>query len=195
MVVFKKARWIWQNTADNIDEYVEFAFRVKVNKGEKTILKIASDSNYNVCVDGKIACFGQYADYPDYKIYDQVDISDFLSNESEISVLVWSYGIQTQTYIKDGGGVIFEITNGEDIIAFSSENTLCRICDLYENGYNKTISVQLGQSFKFYGNKTSSNVFANAVEVDKSYNFHARPNEKLVLGERVKTVVKDLCDS
>lgn len=194
MVVFEKAEWIWQNCGDNVDEYVEFAFDVKIDADKKTVIKIASDSNYNVFIDGKIACFGQYADYPEYKVYDTVDITKFVKDGSKISVLVWSYGIQTQTYIKDGGGVIFEVLNGDEIVAFSSDKTLCRIYDLYENGYNKIISVQLGQSFKYYGNKTPSKSFANAVYVDKGRNFYSRPNEKLVLGDRAAVTVKDLGD-
>ena len=101
------AKWIWQNRENTPDEYVEFSFRFAMPKNKKAVLNIAADSNYVLSINGKVAAFGQYADYPDYKVYDSVDVSAHLQEDNEVSLLVWYYGIDTQTYIKDNAGVIF----------------------------------------------------------------------------------------
>ena len=179
-----KAKWIWQNRENTPDEYVEFSFCFAMPKNKNAIFNIAADSNYVLTVNGQIAAFGQYADYPDYKVYDSVNISKYLQEDNQVSLLVWYYGIDTQTYIKDNAGVIFEVKSDGDILVQSNENIDCRICNLYENHRNKLITVQLGQSFKYYGNRTAEGKFTKAVVVEKSKNLYPRPNEKLVVGER-----------
>ena len=180
----EKAKWIWQNRENTPDEYVEFSFCFAMPKNKKATLNIAADSNYVLSINGKVAAFGQYADYPDYKVYDTVDISAYLQENNEVSLLVWYYGIDTQTYIKDNAGVIFEVKSADEVLVVSDENIDCRICNLYENHRNKLITVQLGQSFKYYGNRTAEGEFTKAVAVEKSRNLFPRPNEKLVVGER-----------
>lgn len=195
MKVLEKAKWIWQNGENTPDEYVEFSFRFAMPKNKKAVLHIAADSNYVFSINGQVAAFGQYADYPDYKVYDSVDISAYLQGENEVSLLVWYYGIDTQTYVKDKAGVIFEVCSGDEILAQSNENIDCRICNLYENHHNKLITVQLGQSFKFYATRMADGAFSKAVAIEKSKNLFPRPNEKLRLGERQPISVTDYGDS
>ena len=77
------ATWIWQNNGDQSDEYVEFKFDFD-KTDSKTVFNIASDSNYNLFINGKIAAFGQYSDYPEYKVYDSIDITDFLQEKKRV---------------------------------------------------------------------------------------------------------------
>ena len=60
----EKAKWIWQNRENTPDEYVEFSFCFAMPKNKKAIFNIAADSNYVLYINGQIAAFGQYADYP-----------------------------------------------------------------------------------------------------------------------------------
>ena len=195
MKVLEKAKWIWQNGKNTPDEYVEFSFGFSMPKNKKATLRIAADSNYVFSVNGNVAAFGQYADYPDYKVYDDVDISAYLQEENKVSLLVWYYGVDTQTYIKDNAGVIFEVCSGDEILVQSDERIDCRICNLYENHRNKLITVQLGQTFKFYGNRTADGAFSKAVAVEKSKNLFPRPNQKLVVGDRRPISVTDYGNS
>ena len=187
----EKAKWIWQNRENTPDEYVEFSFCFAMPNNKKTIFNIAADSNYVLYINGQIAAFGQYADYPDYKVYDSVDITKYLQENNQVSLLVWYYGIDTQTYIKDNAGVIFEIKSDNQVLVQSNEEIDCRICNLYENHRNKLITVQLGQSFQYYGNRTAEGDFTKAVAVEKSKNLFSRPNEKLVVGERQPISIMD----
>ena len=71
-------KWIWLNNKDEQDVYGEF-FDTLEYSGGKAILKISSDTKYAFYVDDKLAAFGQYADYPWHKVYDEVDISSYLA--------------------------------------------------------------------------------------------------------------------
>ena len=72
----EKAKWIWLNSETKKDEYAVFLQDFEVRE-QKTVLKISADSNYTVWVNGKMAGFGQYPDYPHYKIYDEIDITEY----------------------------------------------------------------------------------------------------------------------
>ena len=195
MCDLKNAKWIWQNKENRPDEYVEFSFCFAMPKNKKAIFNIAADSNYVLYINGSVAAFGQYADYPDYKVYDSIDISAYLQDNNAVCLLVWYYGIDTQTYVKDNAGVIFEVKSEDDILVESDESIDCRICNLYENHRNKLITVQLGQSFKYYGNRTAEGDFLKAVAVEKSKNLFSRPNQKLIVGERQPITLTDYYDS
>ncbi|MBR1675689.1 MAG: family 78 glycoside hydrolase catalytic domain [Clostridia bacterium] len=195
MKKFKNARWIWQNNNNNIDEYVEFYFNFAKPSNNKVLINLAVDSNYVIYLNNTVVGFGQYADYPDYKIFDTIDLSNQLNDINEIKLIVWYYGIETQTYKKDLPGAIFEVVSGEKILVSSNEKIDCRICRLYENYRNKKITVQLGQSFKYYGNTVVNEPYSKAVLINKSKNLYPRPNNKLIVSKRQPISIKDYGDS
>ena len=183
---FKNSKWIWNKKEYGEDEYAEFKFNFNADKALGVKIHLACDSNYNLFINGEFVDFGQYADYPDYKFYDTIDITGKVRDgENEAAIIVWYYGKDTQTYIKDAPGLIYELVCGEKTVAVSSEKTLSRTCNLFENGYRKLITSQLGFSFKYYGNRENVEAFKESVITDKSYNLNPRPNDKLIILDRV----------
>ena len=145
----KFAKWIWENKEDHADEYVCFYDTFEVTE-EKVCLEISCDSNYELYVNGGIVAFGQYADFPYYKVYDRVDISPYCKKgKNQICILVWYYGADFSTYYKGRPCLIYEIKEGERVIAFSDETTLCRKTTDYLSGVKKIITVQLGYSYSY----------------------------------------------
>ena len=71
MKLFERSKWIWAREGARPDEYAEFIEEVNFN-GKKAELCISSDSNYTVYVNGTLAAFGQYADFPYMKVYDRI---------------------------------------------------------------------------------------------------------------------------
>lgn len=193
---FKNSKWIWNRKEYGENEYAEFKFDFSGDPACGIKVFIASDSNYNLYINGKIAAFGQYADYPFYKVYDELDVTKYCVNGvNEARIIVWYYGKDTQTYIKDNAGVIFEVVCGDKTVAYSSEDTLSRVCTLYENGYKKVLTSQLGFSFKYYGNATGGEPFTKSVISEKSYNLNPRQNDKIIILERVPITVTKLENS
>ena len=72
----KKASWIWENAEIHADEYAKFYDRFSFNDAPVT-LEISCDTNYECYVNGKLAAFGQYSDYPYDKVFDRIDITPF----------------------------------------------------------------------------------------------------------------------
>ncbi|MBO7250617.1 MAG: hypothetical protein J6V42_05025, partial [Clostridia bacterium] len=149
--MFKNARWIWCSARPQGDEYGEFYTSFNFG-GEEMILNISVDSNYAVYLNGELCAFGQYPDYPHYKIYDEIDITKFCkAGKNDLAIIVWYYGeIKSSTYCDDGrAALMFELfANGESVV-HSSENIPSRLSNAYRNHAKKIITPQLGLSF-FY---------------------------------------------
>ena len=145
MKAFAKAEWIWKAGVEKNDEYADFLAYFNSDKSKKQILKISADSNYTVYINGSLAGFGQYADYPNYKVYDEIDISGYTHDgKNRMMIVAWYYGEDTQTYIHGDAGVIFEISQDNDILVYSEINSLSRASKDYISHRCEMISGQLG---------------------------------------------------
>ncbi len=204
--IFEKGKRIWARGCENLSDcFCDFISDFEVEKSysdEKYILKIAADSNYTVWINGALAAFGQYADYPDRAVFDEIDVGSFIKDgKNHMAVTVWYYGIDSQTYAKGVAGLIFELSRtGEtnEIIAYSSEDTPSRPSRDYLSGRCDLISPQLGPTYHYDisaddGFRTSDGVCGG---FEKSYltsvpsgGFFERPNKKLVTLPRAKSRV------
>ncbi len=194
---FQNATWIWRTGEIGQDEFCDFLDTVILpeTEGKRYFLRIAADSNYTVWLNGRLCAFGQYADYPDFKVYDEVEITDYLrGGENRMAVVVWYYGIESQTYKVGDPGLIYEIADGDGaVVAFSRPGTLCRKSLDYVSGRCDLISGQLGPTYRYDLTKYDGFIedggegFAPARAVDTiSTDLHLRPNKKLTLEPRAK---------
>ena len=107
----KNAKWIWENANAAPDEHVEFysEFDYGADDG-KVYLSISADSDFGIFLNGRLVQFGQYPDYPHYKIYDKFDITEHLCLGKNILALeVWYLGNNCSTNIDDGAGLCFSL--------------------------------------------------------------------------------------
>ncbi len=192
--MFEKAKWIWRRETAQNDEYVDFTAVLPVKAGEKYTLKVASDSNYALYIGGRLCEFGQYADYPDYKVADVIDITKHLTvGENKLCFVVWYYGKNSMTYTHGEAGLIFEVLEGEQAVLWSGAETLSRLSRGYISYEQKNISGQLGFTYHFdakdydgFYESGEGEGFGCSREVEGiSYDICERPVKKLVLQERV----------
>ena len=192
-MIFGSAEWIWLNSVPGEDEYADFLCSFSGSPGGGWRLRIAADSNYTAYLNGRLAAFGQYPDYPGYKVYDDIDISDFVRvGENRLVVIVWYYGRSSQTYIKGEAGLIFEVVRDGRVVAFSSADTLSRRSRDYISGRCKNITYQLGFTYTYditrddgYIFKCNSGFEGSRVVAGISKNFTLRPIKKLELCPRM----------
>ena len=145
---FKNAKWIWNKNADGVDSYSEFLVRAEFKKNDAVKLRISSDSNYAVYVNGVFADSGQYADMPHYKVYDEVDLSEYIvDGENHIAFIVWYYGVESFTYYIGKPGVIFEIEKNEEVVLSSNKSVLSRKSKRYISGTRESITMMLGLNY------------------------------------------------
>ncbi len=126
--------WIWTDHACK-NQYVEFAADfTAVSKACK--LHISADTEYVVWINGVFAANGQYADYPHYKVYDEVDLSSFVfCGKNRLAILAWHMGEDVSTHYSKCAAICFSIIDSEGrVLEESGVSTQCRI----SRGYGGT---------------------------------------------------------
>ena len=143
------SKWIWAAADVQNDQYAEFTDSFLWLDGSAELL-ISADSNYAVWVNGVYAASGQYPDYPHYKVYDELDITEFLTEgKNRICILAWYFGKSGMRYNTPTPGIIFEALLDGEVVFSSGTDTLSRKSRTYRSGDIKKISPQLGYSFTY----------------------------------------------
>jgi len=187
--LFSNASWIWYTEAVCPDSYGDFTDNFYYKCG-KAVCHISCDGDYTLFVNGVFVASNQYGDFEHYKIYDSIDITNFLNlGENSILITVWHLGIASQKYKTAKAGLLYQIDCEYDTLAKSSSETLSRENPNYKSGYKKMITSQIGQSFLFDSTKDSNVPFKNSVVVDKNCQMFPRPIKKQVLLDKRPGVV------
>ncbi|MBQ3047300.1 MAG: hypothetical protein IJD54_04550 [Clostridia bacterium] len=186
---FSSAKWIWAKKEAVKDDYAEFFAEFDCQKAETVTLNLSCDSVYAVYLNGEICAFSQCSDYPYYKYFDSIDLSDKVKEKNSLKIIVWYWGQDSQIYIKDTAGLIFEVKSQEKILVQSSDKTSSRTDFGYKSGYCKIITSQLGFSFLFDNTKNALPYESSRI-VDKPYRFNKRPIGQMQLTERVPIELK-----
>ena len=192
---FSHAKPIWLQKTAEADEFAEFRIPLTIPLGASAPrITISADSDYNLLWGDRLLAFGQYADYPQEKVYDEIELRDLpCGQELELRLIVWYYGIQTQTYIMGEAGLIFEISaevNGENTLLVASDTRIAsRLCPTYRSHIGHLISGQLGLNYHVdaeAGIHDAASPFAPSREViGFPTEFFPRPIHKLTLGSVV----------
>lgn len=147
--MFSKAKWIWLDEEPESDSYGEFLGFFDAKNASKVTLTLVCDGCFTAYLNGRLAAFGAAADFPDYKIADAIALDRLAKEKNELKIVVWHFGEDSQTYIADRPKVVFEVSDGENVLCASGENTVSRRNINYRNGYKKLITAQLGFSFLY----------------------------------------------
>ncbi len=192
-MAFESAKWIWINDEIAPDTYGEFYFTLE--KGAKTWMNLSCDGDYTLFVNGEYVASGQYGDFEHYKVYDEISLDKYLTRkENHVGILVWHFGKSTQRYISNTPGVIFEVISGEKTVLSSGENIKSRKSKAYKNGLCKSISSQLGFSYRYDFTKEDEWLFGKgsgfekSVLSSKSTSFFKRPIKKHYLDAPIQAV-------
>ena len=148
---FDSARWIWHKPSKGLNCYADFrrTFTLPAESG-KVALFISADSRYTAFVNGKALTASQYADYPTYKVYDEVDITDLVKDgENVLAVVGYAQGEDSSVYRLEQAGVWFAVTADEKTVAVSDGETLCRASRDFVSGEVERFSPQLSFGFRY----------------------------------------------
>lgn len=191
MQYFKKAQWIWCSEAASVNAYAVFTQEFDYQANEKpAILRISADSQYFVRVNEKTIGLGQYADYPEYKVFDEYDVTSLLvEGRNTLKVIGYCTVTDSSVYRQGVPGVLYEITAGDDVIAFSAPGVPCAPHSRYVSGPIENITGQLGYTFD-YDENGEPLPETEAIAVDGSMNLYPRPVKKLEIRPRIRSVLK-----
>lgn len=182
------AKWIWCSTAPKYDEYGEFVEEFSYKEGT-VILQISADSNYAVYINSQLAAWGQYADFPYDKVYDEIDITEFCrKGTNRIAIIVWYYGLETTSvYYPGNAGLIYTLINDNRPICQSDTHTQSRLSKAYRNHRCKILSGQLGYGYGYDATMEDNWLTGALVDfypsyiVDQKLPLRPRPCDKLTL--------------
>ncbi len=184
--ILEGAEWIWCNDSPQADEYGEFADCFPYEAG-RAVLRISADSNYAAYVNGELAAWGQYADFPWDKVYDEVDVSGFCrKGENRLAIVVWYYGISTSsTYCRGNAGLLYELAGEKGVLCRSGQETLSRMSRAYLNHRMHIITGQLGLGYGYDATRDDGwmtgelSGFGPSAVVEQELPLRARPCDKL----------------
>ena len=141
-----QAQWIWPIKDAQNDEYADF--RAGFTAGKSTVLRISADSNYAAYVNGEIAAWGKYPDYPHYRIMDERVVA-LQTGVNHVALRVWHIGKDSFTYRKGEACVAAEMAQGGKILFATGEATQGRISPLYVNHRQQDVTLQLGLKYRY----------------------------------------------
>ena len=175
--------WIWNK---NQDTYIECKQNFILSKKQAT-LKISADRGYVAYVNGKFASNGQYADVPDFKSVNEVDISHLVKEgENELIVTACHFDRDFFAARTMTAGIAFEIYSGDVCVAKSGKDTLCRKHPHYRLG--DVITAQLGYASD-YDFTVCEGAWEPAQVINVPYNEVARPIKELVISNPIEAEI------
>ncbi len=189
-----QAGWIWLKESKN-NQYVDFRCEFAYPEEQTATLLISADSRYAVYVNGQYVPGFQYADFPTYKVYDQLDITPFVQKGANtLAVLGYYQGESSLIYRHGEAGVLFAVIGSKSgVLAVSDHRVQCRESQDYTSGEIEKITNQLSFSFRYDATAydgwrepgySEKNGWVSAVESKREGELVARPVLPLVWEER-----------
>ncbi len=159
-------KWIFIDNAEKLNVYGDYSDNFFIppsycSNGDRpnAVVRICADSQYVLYVNGRYAASGQYADYPFAKVYDEIDVSEYIkTGENKLDFLIYHQGVSSATYRKGEPGFCYILVYGNETVAESSEKTLGRLCPCYRSGDMEHISNEQGFAFEYDAAKESEGV-------------------------------------
>ncbi len=180
---------IWNNGIKSKDTYLDFKGAFSCNKQEKVFLRISCDNVFTVYVNNEMVGFGACCNFIKDKEFYTFDLTKFVKEQNELKITVWHQGEDTQTYISQNAYLMFEVTQGKEIILASSKDILCRVNNAYKQNYQKWLTPQLG--FSYYYDFTKRELpYEHAIEYGED-KANKKQNKNLKLLKRCKTKIKE----
>ncbi len=188
---FRKAQWVWSAEAAPINAYVRFEQTFSLEAAvSNAVLRISADAQYAAFLNGELVGAGQYADYPAYKTFDEYQVGQRLrAGENRLEVVGYCPVTESSVYRLGTPGVLFEITAGPAVLAWSKAGMDCAPHGQYRSGEIEKITGQLGYSFE-YDAQGISPAFCPAVPVNGPETLYPRPVQQLKILPRQSGTLK-----
>lgn len=174
------AEWIWLKE-DTVNQYAEFYQDFEIDS-ESAKLLISAPTNYVVWINGEYVSGGQYGDYAFYKVYDEIDLSNYVKKgKNSLAILSYNQGEDCYVYYYKTACLSFLIESAGKVVAYSNADTKARLSKIYKSGKMETIHHSLGYVAKLDLTKDDEwktgelNGFENATVVNPDFTLYPRP--------------------
>ncbi len=182
----QKANWIWINEEYGSNVYADFLVDFSLNNIANINLEISVDGNYAVYLNDCFVDSGQYPDYPEYKVYDELKLDEFSHiGKNQMLIRVYWPGQDHFSYRKENPGLAFCLSVGDEVIAVSDDRIMAARNCAYQSEGVPQLTAQLGFSFWYNSHLEGCETFAPAVIVKKNVTLFPRPIHKLLIEKRL----------
>ena len=149
----QNAKFIWlPSLVNEVNTYVMTREVVAKAAGKRYIFAVTADSDYALFVGDRLVTGRQYADYPFYKVYDRVDITDALTEgENTLTIVGFCANEDSSTYKKSVPGIAYALWEDGCERFHTSEETKMAVHPCYRSGRVDKVTGQLGFSFEYDG--------------------------------------------
>ena len=187
LIMLEKGSWIWlPDCKEEKNVYADFREIITADGNTPLYLELSADGNYAVYLNGEFVNSGQYPDYPEYKVFDKLELTPWITKgENELLIRVWHPGEDHFSYRKEAPGLLFCVYTEKSVLAVSSAQTLCAQNTAFLNGPMWNLSGQLGYAFAYDTRCEHEMPFIPAAIVEKEVTLYPRPIKKLDIGERL----------
>ena len=97
--IFKQSKWIWHNDYHVPNVYLSFLDEFNVETDTKCKIFISADTNYAIYLNDNFVDSGQFHDFPEYKVYDEIDITMYvISGKNKLEILGYWQGEDSFQY-------------------------------------------------------------------------------------------------
>lgn len=184
--------WIWCAGETGKNQYVDFVRAFTYDGSGPLSLAVSVDTQYVAYLNGEVAAWGQYPDYPWYKVAETADISRHARvGENRLCIQAYHDGEASSVYHPGKAALRFAVMQEERVLCQSGPGTQSRPSPEYVSGEMDKVSPQLSYSFAYRADRQDAWLredalgFAPSALVQQAPTLHERPIEKLVLQEPV----------
>ena len=189
-MIFKNSKWIWNSDVDKLNSFVDFQIKFNANISNKYVIYLASCVNHMLTLNGVYIPSSQREGYECAPEYQTVDLSDkIIDGYNELIITVYSQGTDSFIWRDRTPGVIYELAENGDIIAFSSTDTPSRKSNQFIQGDMEKISSMLGFTFKANLSNPTLPFNSNTIEVEKNRDFTPRAIKDLTVSENIESEI------
>lgn len=189
---FQNAQWIFVKDIpkDICNTYFDYQTEFCIDSTDNMRLYISASTLYAAYINGEFVDCGQYADYEDYQVYDELDISRFVKpGKNILKIKHYVVGANYFTHRIQIPGVIFTLWQDDNCLLNSNEDVLSRQDLHYDSGDMEFISGQLGFVFK-YDACAEEAAYQKSVLAGKEKHLFERPIKKLVIENETTGALK-----
>ncbi|MBQ3125621.1 MAG: family 78 glycoside hydrolase catalytic domain [Clostridia bacterium] len=163
---FRTAQPVWTHDDQRPNVYIECRETVNFD-GRPVTLTLSVDTQYAAYLNGRLAAWGQYTDYPDAKVYETADLTSCLQRgENDLRIVAYCQNAPSSTYRPGKPWLIYTVTADDELLCASGERTLCRPHPCFFSGETEKITGQLGYSFRYDGRVSDDVPWQTAQVID-----------------------------
>lgn len=186
------AKWIrFPGDPGTDNTYTLFRTTFSADTAAPVILRLSVAGNYACRINGKLAAFGQYTDFPTNKTYSETDVTPWCrTGHNEVEITAYFSSNRFSSHLDGEPGLIAAFFNDRTIVAESSGSWLCTRDARYTTGAEvPTLSGSLNYCWLFDANQEIDSFNWLSAEEIADRPLRPRPTPPVVMKEFVPGTV------